>query len=59
MKKIKFFLDKQYPGSLANVIDVEYDDNTTDEEIEDDFVDWVFGQIDATILNKNQKEGYI
>lgn len=45
MRKIKFFLGIGYPGVVQEEI-VEYEDNVTDEEINNDFQEWKIGYLD-------------
>ena len=46
MKKIKFYLGIGYSGATHEEV-VEYEENTTDEKIEEDFQEWENGYIDS------------
>lgn len=46
MKRIEFYLGIGYPGAEHKEM-VEFDDNATDEEIEECFEDWKNDYIDA------------
>lgn len=50
MKK-KFFLDKQVVGVAPYVETIEFDDDTTDEEIRECFTEWVFENLDSAIID--------
>lgn len=54
MKGVRFEInydDKEIAGVKANMIIVEYPDDTPDEVIEKDFTDWVFNQLDTAIID--------
>ena len=50
MKK-KFFLDKQIVGMSPYEEILEFDDDTTDEEIKECFTEWVFDCLDSAIID--------
>lgn len=54
MKKIKFSIGIGYFGCTQERV-YEYPDNVTEEQLEDDFKDWVYDHLDAWYEEVNEE----
>ena len=54
MIRKKFYLNKQIATVEPYEEIIEFEDDTTDEEIQEVFTEWVFGYLDTAILNADQ-----
>ena len=55
MRKVKFYLGTGFPGASREEI-VDFEDDTTDEEIEESFEDWKNNRLDASWWDVEEDE---
>lgn len=56
MKKVKFYLGTGFAGVAHEEI-IEFDDNVTDEEIQEAFYDWYEDKLDPSWWYIEEKKG--
>jgi len=54
MKRFKFYYNPQIPQVSPDEEIVEFDDDVTEEEVQESFTEWVFEKLDTAIISLDE-----